>query len=57
MCRLVGISACARMASEGGNYCLVCIQLLSKCGVPGYLRVSKVDLKVGLKWLSMQDIL
>ena len=57
VCGLVGIGAYARMASEGGTYRPVCIRLQSQCGVPRCLRVSKVSLKVGLKWLTIQDML
>ena len=56
VCGLVGIGAYARRTSEGGTYCPVCIWLSFKSGVPGCLRVGKVGLKVGLKWLSMQDL-
>ena len=49
VCGLVGIGAYARMASEGGTYCPVCIQLTFNSGVPGHSRVGKVGLKVSLK--------
>ena len=49
-CGQVGISAYARMASEGDTYCPVCIWLPSeRC--PRTFK-GKVGLKVGLKWLS-----
>ena len=57
VCGLVGIGAYARMVSEGGTYHPVCIWLLFKSSVPGCSRVGKVGLKVGLKQLSMQDML
>ena len=55
VCGLVGIGAYASMVSEGGHLLSslhpACIQVWS----PRMLRVGKVGLKVGLKWLSVLD--
>ena len=50
--KLVGIDAYSRMASEGGTYHLVCIQLVSRMSILRLLRVGKVGVKVSLKWSS-----
>ena len=58
---LVGIGTYARMVSEGGTYCLVCIWLAFRVWIPRTLRVGKVGVKVGFKQpssagLMLQDL-
>ena len=58
---LVRLGAYARMESEGGTYCSVCIQLESRIWIPRMLRVGKLSVKVGLKQpsgsgLKLQDL-
>ena len=58
---LVRMGAYARMASEGGIYCSVCIRLAFRVWIPWTLRVGKVGVKVGFKWpssagLMLQDL-
>ena len=55
--RLVGIAAYTRMASEGGTYRKVCIQLVSRMWIPGILRVGKVGVSISLKWPSSKELM
>ena len=55
--RLVGIGAYTRIASEGGTYHLVCVQLAFRVWIPKTVRVGKVGMKVGFKWPSSAGLM